>query len=1086
VTPSESASNTVGTGSDAGDSDGSLRSIDVTPASEVVDKHVGGDVLAKTEQHATTEKLAGQKRGIRSPIREDDLFAGDAGRVVVNLPKPFVGSGVIAHKVRVKLPGSSRVVEVDKNSRGGSFFVVPSGKSKSKVLEHFSRRFGRGWDRVMNSLPAGLCGLYAVHHVLVTQGGLVIDMDEVWAKVREQTTDQGNFKAEVLANVVANYGFSLVAVKQYDGKFFFSELGHGGFDNLYVELVDDNHWMAIIPGDTYKFAVADDKESVVDSESGESLDLNEFDFSEIKPQLPLGNDGQFEEGSLKKSEKFFSDDEVKFSRKHKVFKPRLPSLMRGLGHSNPTVCVAKSEDVDLQRFSRRGIDDDSRTVFVSGLEKFVYKKVGSAGILSASFSKVAKFFKFLKYAVPVFVTATSPLCFWIGLKTGTLTFALKVMVVVGSEIVFTAANLSINPITYLVVPPIIVGYAFAKYGEEIMSVIDRVGFASACLAGSFMTFEICWRTFVFFPALAGKIFASVRRCYKRALSARTAASLTAGLTQGVAHGAVSEAGLPAWDRPQPVVDQRWENGMISSRELARSCVPDDAAKTAKAASVVSKAVRFAKGTFGQKGLSTEKREVSAADEPKVDEVKEEMGFRKLSPADVKRVGDAHMKLLISYYDYTARSVENFVSHCHETYTDYLAHGELSRKSGRANYSTDKQAILRRLEDGLYSVPRMWWRDIGEAVCLYEPGNNTREAGKLLTPGEYDAENHVVKVNSKSPHLMVNSGLAEFLDFKLHLAHKVSGVTQVEPRRRFKLVEGVPGCGKTSEIIRVTSRGDLAAAASRAATAEINERLVKAGKTYAVARTVGSWIHGNRVRGKTLIIDEGLKLHPGEVIYIAERMGIENVLVFGDRNQLDFKPRVPGYVMPVDPIDWIVENRTTSYTAPVDVVVALGRLSEKGSGPEIDGKGIYPAGFFTKNTGVERSMKKKVISSASEIPRVSGAKYITWTQKDKGILEKMNFSDVSGQPINTIDEFQGGRHDHVVLVRLDKNLSPGLRSDRGQATVAITRHTQKFDYVVIEHPPSLGDGVERLIDRTGLVHNIVQAYGSFDVSPVEVC
>lgn len=338
---------------------------------------------------------------------------------------------------------------------------------------------------------------------------------------------------------------------------------------------------------------------------------------------------------------------------------------------------------------------------------------------------------------------------------------------------------------------------------------------------------------------------------------------------------------------------------------------------------------------------------------------------------------------------------------------------------------------------------------------------------------YDEAKHAIKVdNGTSPSaILYLEAMNDYLAHRLLQVHQQRKINEVGPARVFSLVSGVPGCGKSSEICRVATEKDVIAVVSTGGRDDLQAKFAKAGKRPTQVRTVGSRVMGQHEYGKTLYIDEGLMCHPGELVYVAELVRARTVKVFGHHQQLGLKPRVPGYEMEKHDLGWVVEHRSESKTMTRDTVVALGRLKVGGKGGELDGKGYYPNGCATTNP-VLKSIYMRTIQGVWARCRGTRKPRPEWTQEDKRKLTAAGFKGV-----NTINEFEGGRAKHVILIRLAKNMDIRLRTDPEQLVVGISRHTERFDYATVEQTAADADLVKLTIDRLRVVDDLAAAYGA---------
>nr|ATS94406.1 replicase [Podosphaera prunicola tobamo-like virus] len=460
-----------------------------------------------------------------------------------------------------------------------------------------------------------------------------------------------------------------------------------------------------------------------------------------------------------------------------------------------------------------------------------------------------------------------------------------------------------------------------------------------------------------------------------------------------------------------------------------------------------------------------------------DSEKPSKGYAALKESDKTRIKSDRAALLKSYVDYLTKSVSNYTAHCEYVAINEKKFGDsLFSKRWTKHENSSNARIFNCVTPGVFSLPS-FMIESGEKrlTCVYAFKKSYGTDGVLAL---CENKEKLLYVEGNPKRIMVMSGMLEYLDmFTLDAVNRHVNNLDVEPCRKFILAQGVPGCGKSHSIASQVQDGDLIAVASRAATDEMQQKLIAFGKNPKLARTVGSRIIGRIEPAQRLFIDEGLKLHPGELVLLGEITGAKEIIVAGDEQQLGFSPRVPGYTMPVESIHWSKSYTTMSRTVAKDVVVALGRMVPKGDGPILDGRGYYPEGFTTLNP-VERSLFVENINNEGDVKKVKGAKYLTWTQSAKKKLLNSGFENV-----NTVDEFQGGRAKHVILVRLEKNLDINCRTSTGNMIVALTRHTERLDYATVDQPSNLSDLTLRTIKRVYAIKNVNTAYGSYsgDVS-----
>ncbi|BDB16631.1 126K replicase protein [Scopolia mild mottle virus] len=274
----------------------------------------------------------------------------------------------------------------------------------------------------------------------------------------------------------------------------------------------------------------------------------------------------------------------------------------------------------------------------------------------------------------------------------------------------------------------------------------------------------------------------------------------------------------------------------------------------------------------------------------------------------------------------------------------------------------------------------------------------------------------------------------------------------EPRissAKVVLVDGVPGCGKTKEILsRVNFDEDLVLVPGREAAEMIRRRANKNGLIIATpgnVRTVDSFLMNFHKTGKrefkNLYIDEGLMLHPGCVYFLVSLSLCSNAYVFGDTQQIPFINRVQNFPFPAHfaklQVD-SVEQRRTTMRCPADVTHFLNQKYE---------------GAVTTTSSVNRSVAFEIVNGAASVNPVAKplkGKVIAFTQSDKSALLSKGYSNV-----NTVHEIQGETYEDVSLVRLTSTPIGIISRESPHVLVALSRHTKSFKYFTVVLDPLVG-------------------------------
>ena len=278
---------------------------------------------------------------------------------------------------------------------------------------------------------------------------------------------------------------------------------------------------------------------------------------------------------------------------------------------------------------------------------------------------------------------------------------------------------------------------------------------------------------------------------------------------------------------------------------------------------------------------------------------------------------------------------------------------------------------------------------------------------------------------------------------------------VDPGVHITLVDGVPGCGKTAEIIaRVNWKTDLVLTPGREAAAMIRRRACALHKSPVATsdnvRTFDSFVMNRKIfKFDAVYVDEGLMVHTGLLNFALKISGCKKAFVFGDAKQIPFINRVMNFDYPKELRTLIVDNverRYVTHRCPRDVTSFLNT--------------IYKAAVATTSP-VVHSVKAIKVSGAGilrpELTKIKG-KIITFTQSDKQSLIKSGYNDV-----NTVHEIQGETFEETAVVRATPTPIGLIARDSPHVLVALTRHTKAMVYytVVFDAVTSIIADVEKV-------------------------
>lgn len=229
-------------------------------------------------------------------------------------------------------------------------------------------------------------------------------------------------------------------------------------------------------------------------------------------------------------------------------------------------------------------------------------------------------------------------------------------------------------------------------------------------------------------------------------------------------------------------------------------------------------------------------------------------------------------------------------------------------------------------------------------------------------------------------------------------HRFKFVKQSVHRCSVVLEEGVPSCGKTTNICNRSTVDDIITLPSRAGAAEYVER-GKSAKTLD-SIVVAGWDNRNRIN--TMWVDEGLLTHCGHIEMAIQIIKPLEVRVFGDRKQIPFICRVNNYKLTHAEYPWtddpLIHNK--AYKNPKVVCDLL--------------RPLYPNGYIWANE-TYGSLNLVSITSVESVA-IGHTVYLTYTQAEKMTLLK----EKVGLNVMTIHEAQGLRFENTAIVRIKVN------------------------------------------------------------------
>lgn len=255
--------------------------------------------------------------------------------------------------------------------------------------------------------------------------------------------------------------------------------------------------------------------------------------------------------------------------------------------------------------------------------------------------------------------------------------------------------------------------------------------------------------------------------------------------------------------------------------------------------------------------------------------------------------------------------------------------------------------------------------------------------------------------------------------------------------KLQLVQGVPGCGKTTFIINSILEQDLVLFPTKEAAADFRTRLRQERPDMNIdvndsCRTVHSFIinltnhlkRGGRYR--RLVLDEALMLHAGEVLLACALAGVSEALLIGDRHQIPYINRTSHDMshFNIMEIAEVIKIQSLSYRCTNSVAKLL--------------SSFYEQGMKTRNP--TRNEADLYNFNTLESLNIDKDKYkvLVFKQCEKRYLNSLGFNT------STIHEYQGKQAEHVAVIRTSRT-SEEIYGSLPHCIVAISRHTKSFLY-----------------------------------------
>jgi len=240
-----------------------------------------------------------------------------------------------------------------------------------------------------------------------------------------------------------------------------------------------------------------------------------------------------------------------------------------------------------------------------------------------------------------------------------------------------------------------------------------------------------------------------------------------------------------------------------------------------------------------------------------------------------------------------------------------------------------------------------------------------------------------------------------------------------------LVDGVPGCGKTTSIVRCHTPGvDLVVTATKSANEDYLELKIGPKTHY---RTYDSCLVNPVPPAVKMYADEGLMVHAGELLLVAMKVGCEEVVVYGDSKQIPFLNRAGKFAMKRHLMTFdSVKSESTTWRSPKCMIPIL--------------RQFYPdiiSGSTREGTvSVEKIRVAPTLGEEFDL-------VMTFSKEEKHLLKQQCRTQVL-----TVHESQGKSYNNVALVRY-KIQHRKIYDSEPHIIVAISRHKVSLKYFTVD-------------------------------------
>lgn len=224
-------------------------------------------------------------------------------------------------------------------------------------------------------------------------------------------------------------------------------------------------------------------------------------------------------------------------------------------------------------------------------------------------------------------------------------------------------------------------------------------------------------------------------------------------------------------------------------------------------------------------------------------------------------------------------------------------------------------------------------DVTDGIYLIKPTRNVKynfcfDGVKFV---EFGGDLSSLRKLTHSPLVLVSPDTILMNDTKIYrvvqelMGRDIKGGKRVVKKiAQLSLIEGVPGCEKTTYIVeRADPSNSLVLTSTKEGAEDLRRRFKQPNNRN--IRTVDSYLMNSRSRADVVWIDEALMRYPGDIIMVACFSNASKIYLLGDKAQIPFIYRMSGVILKYDKMSQFVNPTkflNVSHRIPIDIAARI--------------------------------------------------------------------------------------------------------------------------------------------------------------------